>query len=231
MTTNGYPAEGDAVRSTGRHSAESEGSAMQGLGQSTQHLGLTFASGFALALMTAAGAVHYAFGRPTGSGAGSAPNAPKSEQGNPESTSYEAYLLMNMISLAMSVAILMVDLTISMTRGARIIKYSTFFRNTILYIALVMGMGACLMLSFNTYSVKKPLGKGITIAGAIIAIAIYAGMFFVLIIDFCYPDWPWCTGVDIEGEVRHPAVVDIEGKIVHPAMDGEAGQNADDVDI
>ncbi|KAL4585307.1 hypothetical protein LXL04_009924 [Taraxacum kok-saghyz] len=156
-----------------------------GLGQSTQHLGLTFASSLALALMTVGGAVHYAFGRPTGSGAGSAPNAPKSEQVNP-----------NLLPM----------------KGARIIKYSTILRDTILYIALVKGMGACLMLSFNTYSGKKPLGKGITIAGAVIAIA----MFFVLIIDFCYHDWPWCIGVDIEGEVGHLAFVDIEGEIVHP---------------
>ena len=96
-------------------------------------------------------------------------------------------------------------------------------------------MGACLMLSFNTYSGKKPLGirnynrrrdnRNCDIRRDV----------FVLIIDFYYSDWPWCTGdsgdvghpaVDIEGE-GHPAIVDIEGEIVHPAMDGEANADVD----
>ncbi|KAL4585308.1 hypothetical protein LXL04_009925 [Taraxacum kok-saghyz] len=161
-----------------------------GLGQSTQHLGLTFASSLALALMTAAGAVHYAFGRPTGSGAGSSPNAPKSEQVNP-----------NLLPMKCTHHQIFDNLE----------RYDTVYSPS-------YGHG-CLF--------DAPLGKGITIAGAVIAIAIYAGMFFVLIIDFCYHDWLWCIGVDIEGEVGHPAVVDIKGEIVHPAMDGEANADVD----
>ena len=119
-----------------------------GLQKPPQPPGLAFSSALALALMTAAGAVHYAFGRPTGSGVG----APNSEEVHADATSYEAYIVMNAITLALSVGIVIVDLTIIIIRDIRIIRYLTYFRNLILYIALIMGLGACLMLSYNINS-------------------------------------------------------------------------------